>query len=147
MSPNLNPDDVVKIEKQNKNLDYGDIIACYQKILYEIEDEQIVLSRIVGLPGDSIKIKYDFCIINGIENRYRLKQKSKWIESDRNNDLYEEIFPNGKSILIYHWPDIEREEYITETIKIPEDHFFIMVIREVIHMIVASLVPYIDVRF
>jgi len=125
MSPNLNPGDVVKIDKQNKNLDYGDIIICYQKLLYE-EEDVIVLSRIVGLPGDSIKVKYDICIINGIENKHRLKQRSKMVEYGVNYDLYEEIFPNGKSILTLHRPDLERDEDITETIKVPDDCFFIM---------------------
>jgi len=126
MSPNLNPDDVVKIDKQNTKLDYGDIIACFQKGLGE-EQDIITPSRIVGLPGDSIKVKYDICIINGIENKHRLKQRSKMVEYKIiSYDEYEEIFPNGKSILILHSPDLDWNEKITETIKVPDDHFFIM---------------------
>lgn len=127
MSPNLNSGDVVKVDKQNKNLDYGDIIVCYQKGEEWDEYEYvIVISRIVGLPRDSIKVKHDICIINGIENKHRLKQRSKMVEYEVHYDEYEEIFPNGKSILIFHSPLSERDEDITETIKIPEDHFFIM---------------------
>lgn len=125
MSPGLNPGDVITIDKQNKNLDYGDIIACFQKVLYE-DGEVIVPSRIVGLPGDSIKVKYDICIINGIENKHRIKQRSKMVEYEVHYDEYEEIFPNGKTISILHRPDLERDEDITETIKVPDDHFFIM---------------------
>ena len=125
MSPTLNLDDVVKIDKQNKNLDYGDIIVCYQKGLDE-EGDVIVPSRIVGLPGDSIKVKYDICIINGIENKHRLKQISKLTTYEISYDEYEEIFPNGKSILILHCPDLDWNEKITKTIKVPDNQFFIM---------------------
>ena len=84
------------------------------------------ISRVVGLPGDSIRVKHDICIINGIENKHRLKRRSAFKEDGISSDEYEEIFPNGKSILIYHWPVLERDEDITETIEIPKDHFYIM---------------------
>jgi len=127
MSPGLKPGDVVTIDKHYKNLDYGDIIMCYRKgEEWDEYKEGIVSSRIVGLPGDSIKVKYDICIINGVENKHRLKRRSVFKEYEKSYDEYEEIFPNAKSILIYHWSVLERDEDITETIKVADDHFFIM---------------------
>lgn len=91
------------------------------------QSENIInVSRIVGLPGDSIKVKYDMCIINGIENQHIIKQKARLKSYDLSYDEYEEIFPNGKSILILHSSSLETEDFITETVKIPADHFFIM---------------------
>jgi len=31
MSPGLNPGDIITLDKQNENIDYGDIIVCYRK--------------------------------------------------------------------------------------------------------------------
>lgn len=125
MKPNLNPDDVIKVDKQSKDFDYGDMIVCYQKVLDE-EQDAVSASRIVGLPGDSIKVKYDICIINGVENQHSIKQTSKFMLYEISFDEYEEVFPNGKRILILHSPAFERNENITETVKVPENHFFIM---------------------
>lgn len=66
------------------------------------------------------------CIINGIENQHIIKQKARLKSYDLSYDEYEEIFPNGKSILILHSSSLETEDFITETVKIPADHFFIM---------------------
>jgi signal peptidase I len=103
------------------------MIVCYQKILEPGEHEYAInVSRIVGLPGDSIKIRYDRCIINGIENRSALVKKARLKSYDLSYDEYEEEFPNGKKILILHSSSLETEEYISRTIVIPADHFFIM---------------------
>lgn len=125
MSPNLEIGDIVQIDKHDKNFNYGDIIVCYQKGLGE-EQDIISASRIVSLPGDSIKIKHNICLINGIENQHRIKQKAKLLEYEKSYDEYEEVFPNGKSVLILHCPAFEREEDMRETIKVAENHFFIM---------------------
>jgi signal peptidase I len=129
MAPNLAVGDIVKMDASLKNYDYGDMIVCYQKTLviseYEYEYD-ISISRIVALPGDSIKIKHNRCIINGIENKSELIQEGKLESYGISYSEYEETFPNGKNVRILHSSDIETEESVSRTVVIPAGHFFIM---------------------
>ncbi|MCL1933843.1 MAG: signal peptidase I [Candidatus Azobacteroides sp.] len=107
--------------------------------------------RVVGLPGDSIAVEKEICIINGKKDMYRLVRKNV-PDEDLDNDLrkftveYEEFLPNGKNIHIYrleitgedlknifpyNYSPISGDNYELQyddmdAIKIPENHYFLM---------------------
>jgi len=152
MLPTISVGSIVKITKKFDSLDYGDLVVInYDGLIDGIYNlKGPLIYRIVGLPGDSISVEKDFCIINGKKNEYRLIQ-----ENVQNHDVddmyknsiteYEEIFPNRISTRIYRIElndkDIERMiAYLKEkdkskivfsyndieTIKIPDNHYFMM---------------------
>ena len=163
MLPTISVGSVVKITKQVDSLDYGDIVVFYfdgkvndgaseevwksekktgTEKIFEIQG--VIVSRIVGLPGDSIAVEKEFCTINGKKNKYRLIQKgisNEDVEDFLRNLVaeYEEQLPNKKIIHIYRFEISSKDikEYMgtfddkqmykdMETIKIPDNQYFMM---------------------
>lgn len=128
MNPTFKDGDIVKVDKSTqKEYTYGDVIVFYQKgVLEDADKENILLSRIVGLPDDSIRVIYDICEINRRKNSFILIQESSLVEYEYIYNEYEETFPNGKTVRILHRPDLELAEFITAKIRIPDGHYFVM---------------------
>ena len=101
--------------------------------------------RVMGLPGDSIVVEKEMCIINGKKNKYWLINKgipNEDVEDYFKNSIaeYEEQLPNGVCIHIYRIElsdkDVKRYTYggikymfnynDMKVIKIPENHYFLM---------------------
>ena len=167
MIPTIRTGSLLKITKQS-DLDYGDIVVFnfdgrtdddaseeireYRKKtgadkIFEIHGP--LVSRIVGLPGDSIAVEKEVCIINGKKNKHRLIGKTVPDEDLEEfiKDLifeHEEFLPNGKNIRIYRFEltdeYFKKRDYYKSTnardykfpyddmdaIKIPGNHYFLM---------------------
>ena len=166
MIPTIRTGSLLKITKQS-DLDYGDIVVFnfdgriddgaseeiweYRKKtgadkIFEIHGP--LVSRIIGLPGDSIAVEKEICIINGKKNKYRLIGKN--VPDEDLEDFfrnitaeYEEVLPNGKNIRIYRFEltgeDLKKIDpyYVNvnnyehkyngmDAIKIPGNHYFVM---------------------
>jgi|GEM_PF-1485960 len=167
MLPTIRIGSTVKISRQFDSLDYGDIVVFnfdgkiddgaseeeweYRREkgidkLYELHG--VIVARIVGLPGDSIAVEKEICIINGKKNKHQLIRKGILDEDveDYFRSLvseYEEQLPNGKIIHIYRFEitSSEIKEYSDypysedeyenmykdmKAIKVPDNHYFIM---------------------
>jgi signal peptidase I len=150
MLPTISVGMAIKITKQFDSLKYGDIVVFNYsgEIDNDFSINGKIISRIVGLPGDSIAIEKEFCIINGKENKHRLIQKGV-INKDINNYFsslvaeYEEQLPNGDFIHIYKYEitkkDLEKYGDLftnngtyehaykdMKPIKIPDNEYFTM---------------------
>ena len=152
MLPTISQGSHGKITKQIDSLDYGDIVTFnYSGIIdefFEIQGPHIC--RVVGLPGDSIAVEKEICVINGKMNEHRLIGKAV-LDEDLEGFLkelsfeYEEILPNGIIILIYRdeltddylrkWGPYNRSTKASDydvqyndmkAIKVPENHYFLM---------------------
>jgi signal peptidase I len=148
MLPTISVGSHIKITKHIDKLDYGDVIVYnYDGIVNEGEEMRAIrknstideyykiqghfIFRVVGLPGDSIAVENDICIINGTENESKLIRKGisnqdvdealrQYVEE------YSEMLPNGINIHIYKYSyDIETVKNM-KTIKIPDNHYFLM---------------------
>ena len=169
MLPTIRVGSIVKITKQFDSLDYGDIVVFYfdgkiddgaseevweyrkktgAEKIFEIQG--VIVSRIVGLPGDSIAVEKEICTINGKKNKSRLINKgipNEDVEDSYKNSIaeYEERLPNGIPVHIYRieLSDKDIKKYMVysrekdkskyefpyknmETIKIPDNHYFLM---------------------
>jgi signal peptidase I len=117
MQPTINPGDYILLDRAATEFTYGDIV------LYHFEGDQELepfndIFRIVGLPGDSIAIKEDICIVNGKRNKTRFIRKK-----DILLDEIEEILPNGLRIKILYMK--LRNENNMNSIKIQNNHYFL----------------------
>jgi len=121
MSPSINPGDYVLVDSTLRTFDYGDILCYYFEGNKDLEPYMNAY-RVVGLPGDSIEVKYDICVINGKQNPTEYTPNSKkgryFLES-------EEELPNGIKIIIHHNApgnhNVDRDP-----LRIPQDHYFIV---------------------
>jgi signal peptidase I len=141
MLPTIDVGSHIVIDKSPDFLTYGDIIITEYDVVIEgdLLDHEIkgpVVSRIVGLPGDSLAIENDFCIINGKKNPYKLIRKGTQNEHVILKDEiveYVETFPNGLAVGVYRYY-VEGHDYVyfrnekpnMSAIKIPENHYFLM---------------------
>jgi len=121
MSPSINPGDYVLVDSTLRSFDYGDILCYYFEGSTDLEPYMNAY-RVVGLPGDSIEVKYDICVINGKQNPTEYTPKSRrgiyFLES-------EEELPNGIKVIIHHnAPGHDNLDCPPQ--KIPLDHYFIV---------------------
>lgn len=125
MYPNLTEGQYVNIEKikDNKQLDYGDIILCSVRN-YTSDDNMTVVSRIIGLPNDTIEVNHDICTINGETNKYVMKEKSYFSDGYWTYDMYEETLPNGKNISILISKNLNELKPIK--IILPPEMYYVM---------------------
>jgi signal peptidase I len=146
MLPTIEVGSYVDIDKSPDFFTYGDIVAYdYNGTMkidgwYDLELNGPFIARIVGLPGDSLAIENDFCIINGKRNPYKLIRKgtkNKHIDSKEDVVEYIEILPNGVVVGIYKYyvenklagydySTFEGEKQNMAAIKIPENHYFLL---------------------
>jgi len=126
MSPAVNTGDHVVVNTFSDSYSCGDIVAYkYEGADSLFMDTGIYLHRIVGLPGDSIAIEDNVCIINGKKNQLCfIGKKDMGYEHMPVFDMYEEIFPNGEKIKILVYPS---DPYgYKEAIYIPDGYYYVL---------------------
>ncbi len=104
---------------KNKAIDYGDIIV------FRAQDGEVYLSRVVGLPGNSLALKHNFVSING------RAVKASFVQHTSDNgfpiDEYIEMLPNGHSCHIYMNAVSNVPEMATiDSIVVPADSYFLL---------------------
>jgi signal peptidase I len=134
MLPTIPVGSLVDIVKSVDSLAYGDIIVYDFKGKDDFQHiNGPAVSRIVGLPGDSIAVKRNICIVNGKINKSRLIKKRVpedaleiKILSNYTSEYTEEL-PNGLIVHIYkEAAEYENESSDMATIKVHGNHYFLM---------------------
>jgi signal peptidase I len=133
MLPTIAPDDRVDITKSIDSLTYGDMVIYeFDMTTSGINFAGPSISRIVGLPGDTIAVENEICILNGKKQKFKLYRK-QCILPEKVKVLteyiseYVETYPDGRIVHIYKYKDEyeERTKNVKPT-KIPENHYFLM---------------------
>ena len=96
---------------KNNKVIYGDIVLLKVKG----EDDPLI-KRVVGLPGDKIKMNNGILIVNNIP---------KTIDKELEMNIYEEKINDLKSFRILNITKANEEDYFEE-IKIPEGFYFVL---------------------
>jgi len=96
---------------KNNQINYGDIVFLNVK-----GEEDPWIKRVVGLPGDKIKMNNGILIVNNIP---------KTIDKELEMNIYEEKINNLKSYRIINVTKTDEEDYFEE-IKIPEGFYFVL---------------------
>ena len=96
---------------KNNEINYGDIVFLNVK-----GEEDPLIKRVVGLPGDQIEMKRGILIVNDIP---------KTIDKELEMNIYEEKINNLKSYRIINITKADEEDYFEE-IKIPEGFYFVL---------------------
>ena len=96
---------------KNNQINYGDIVFLNVK-----GEEDPWIKRVVGLPGDKIKMNNGILIVNNIP---------KTIDKELEMNIYEEKINNLKSYRIINITKTDEEDYFEE-IKIPEGFYFVL---------------------
>ena len=96
---------------KNNQINYGDIVFLNVK-----GEEDPWIKRVVGLPGDKIKMNNGILIVNDIP---------KTIDKELKMNIYEEKINNLKSYRIINITKADEEDYFEE-IKIPEGFYFVL---------------------
>lgn len=129
MLPDFKKGDRIQVNEFIEELTYGDVVCLWSEGYpnYSVKAHRIII-RIIALPGDSIAIRGEKCIINGQEMHYRSKgfkpYKGDFPIKSSVEEL-EEILPNGVKINIWvHFQDFLQKNM--ETILVPEGHYFVM---------------------
>ena len=96
---------------KNNKINYGDIVFFY----VQGEEDQLI-KRVVGLPGDKIEMKRGILIVN---------DKPKTIDKELEMNVYEEKINDFKSFRIINITKADEEDYFKE-IKIPKGFYFVL---------------------
>ena len=114
MRPTLSDNEYVfyahKYYKDNE-IKLGDII------LFEVKNEEnLFIKRVVGIPGDTIKMKNGILSVNGIKKTGNLEIEMNIYEEKINTSNIFKILNISKS----------EEHNNFKKVKIPEDHYFVL---------------------
>ena len=96
---------------KNNKINYGDIVFLNVK-----GEEDQLIKRVVGLPGDKIEMKRGILIVN---------DKPKTIDEELEMNVYEEKINDFKSFRIINITKADEEDYFEE-IKIPKGFYFVL---------------------
>ena len=96
---------------KNNEINYGDIVFLEVK-----GEEDPLIKRVVGLPGDKIKMNNGILIVNDIP---------KTIDKELEINIYEEKINDLKSFRIINITKANEEDYFEE-IKIPKGFYFVL---------------------
>ena len=96
---------------KNNEINYGDIVFLNVK-----GEEDPLIKRVVGLPGDKIEMKRGILIVN---------DKPKTIDEELEMNVYEEKINDFKSFRIINITKADEEDYF-EKIKIPKGFYFVL---------------------
>ena len=96
---------------KNNEINYGDIVFLNVK-----GEEDPLIKRVVGLPGDKIEMKKGILIVNDIP---------KTIDKELEMNIYEEKINDFKSFRILNITKANEEDYFEE-IKIPDGFYFVL---------------------
>ena len=130
MLPSIKHGDLITYTTSFDFLDYADLVL-FEFPESDDSEAQLVLFRVVGLPGDSIAIDNHICVINGKRNAtsfiQKVKNENALIEELAYLNEQEEVFPNGKTVRIYSY-DMKFSDILSDipTMLVPENHYFLM---------------------
>ncbi len=96
---------------KNNEINYGDIIFLKVK-----GEEDPLIKRVVGLPGDKIEMRRGILIVN---------DKPKTIDKELEMNVYEEKINDLKSFRIINITKADEEDYFEE-IKIPKGFYYVL---------------------
>ena len=96
---------------KNNEINYGDIVFLNVK-----GEEDPLIKRVVGLPGDKIEMRRGILIVN---------DKPKTIDKELEMNVYEEKINDFKSFRIINITKADEEDYFEE-IKIPKGFYFVL---------------------
>ena len=96
---------------KNNEINYGDIVFLNVK-----GEEDPLIKRVVGLPGDQIEMKRGILIVN---------DTPKTIDKELEMNIYEEKINNSKSFRILNITKTNEEDYFEEII-IPEGFYYVL---------------------
>ena len=109
---------VEKVDQPNPAVRRGDIVA----FRYPIDETQSFLKRVIGVPGDRIKIHEKNLILNGrpVDEPY-VVHKTEYVDDYRDN------FPAAPSVHLYE-PAIEmlEENVVDDELVVPAGKYFVM---------------------
>lgn len=100
---------------------YGDLVA-YNR------ETQIWIGRIVGKPGDRVRLHRNFLVVNGHDLRHR--ESGVYIDKSFDNvpiqlTTYQETLPNGYDIQIANQnPVLDNEYSSTKEFTVPANRYF-----------------------
>jgi len=107
---------------KNSEPTYGDLVVFQQK-----DSLNPSMYRVIGLPGDNVKIENSFLIINNIQC------KTTYIKETESEQFivneYEEELPNGHKHRIYTFKEtyVNSNQYdIISEVDIPQNHYFLV---------------------
>lgn len=124
MQPAICSSDWLVYEKQAV-YDYGDML------LFQANETDFYVFRVIGLPGDSIAMDEHISVINGLKSQhqvlsgditfYLLKNPLKAIE-------VEEELPNGVKVRLYIQKECRQEDIISSFAPqlVPHGHYFLL---------------------
>jgi signal peptidase I len=125
MEPTINVGDrIMAIRINSKNIESGDVVT------FAKEDGQKYLSRVIGLPGDSIEIINDRASINGKLEEW--KENGSTTKDQIEYQKYKCKLPNGKEfgtlkMLSFNGTEITPQEISNkELIIVPKDRMFVL---------------------
>jgi len=128
MHPNLQVDDMITVDRTIKEFTYGDIITYWLDGTPDYPTDPVPsVIRIVGMPGDSIAVKDEICIVNGKTNstRFVREKTDDWSGDYIQIKEYEETLPNGLEVNIQVF-DTSYPPGDMPSIYVPEGHYFVM---------------------
>lgn len=137
MYPNIKVGEIVKFEPA-ETYTYGDMIVFQreEKNPYDGTTKMVDrMYRIVGMPGDRIKIKDNECIVNGVANPCKLSgtvpndQIPDWYEGSPAVNAYQERLPDGKVISVWKYADANVTDSLLRDrpeIIIPQGHYYVL---------------------
>lgn len=118
-SPTVMPGDYIAALSADE-FKLGDLVT------YEVENGEIYLCRIVGLPGDVLSVNRNLLTINGKKSSYTFVKNAR---TDRVAVAeYTEVLPNGvkHNIYIDQKPNVDTTYATIERLEVPAGHYFVM---------------------
>ncbi|QEK39416.1 signal peptidase I [Candidatus Sneabacter namystus] len=109
---------VIKTKLLERKPNYGDIVI----IKRDDKEPKRLVKRVIGLPGDEIKIINDSLMIND----YVVEKNSKLFKNYYNAIEAEECLPNKKKHLILLVDKESNKVMFTSVFNVPQDHYFLM---------------------
>lgn len=120
--PTLLEGDLIVVDKKaykNQAPDYGDIV------MISTNENSLSIFRIVGLPGDRLKLNQHLLSVNEIPCKATLK--TVLTEDYVTVEAMEEMLPNGHRHQIYRNQFIPDEELLdTLRVEVPENSYFVL---------------------
>ncbi len=125
MSPNLNPDDYLFVNKIGFKIEHGDLVA----FTTNFHGRDIVfIKRVIGVGGDEVSLVDGAVSVNGsplpLSNLGSVLLKNRG-HTGIEAELLEETMPNGKRYQIANMADNSQSD-ITQTFTVPDGSYFMM---------------------
>lgn len=138
MQPNFYSKDYVIVSKQAYNLfgdmEHGDIIVFKSTLLDENGEQKYLIKRIIGLPGDTIKIENGFVKRNG-----KIIQEGYVAEQGVSGEMDEITVEDGKLFVMGDNRYVSKDSRSPEVGQIGQD--------TVIGKVVLRIFPFSSIKF